>query len=422
MKFTDRGLAFSRRIGWGFGDQALSSLTNFFVSVTVARVSTAAGFGAFSLTLASYAMSLGLSRAVATETLVIRHSDLTVGGRKANEAAAVAAAFLVGLACGLCCALIGLFVDPAFSRILFVLAACMPGLLMQDAWRVVYFVRGEGSKAFLNDLIWFGCMAPIVLALLFLIPSVGPVWITLIWGIAGCVAAGVGCLQVGIVPSLSDGWRWLRANWDLSSRYAAETLTMAGTIQAYFLLIGAVAGLAAVGDIKLVLVVLGPVNIVVQGIGMVALPEVVRASQRSKHAMDLSALATSAIVVAGALAWALLVWIVPSSLWVTWVGPLWISASTLVVPLVVLQVLNGANTGFYMGIRATRQISRGLKIRVFSSLGFLVFSVLGAVRDGAVGAAWGLAIAALLNLWVWAIGYMKSRRCLAAVSAPVPVT
>ena len=68
------GLATVRRVGWGVGDQALSSLTNFFMGILVARTVSPDDFGAFSLAFGAYVLALVVSRGLTGEPLVVRHS------------------------------------------------------------------------------------------------------------------------------------------------------------------------------------------------------------------------------------------------------------------------------------------------------------------------------------------------------------
>ena len=44
----------ARRLGWGVADQGMSSLTNFLMSIYVARTLGAVQFGAFSLAYVTY--------------------------------------------------------------------------------------------------------------------------------------------------------------------------------------------------------------------------------------------------------------------------------------------------------------------------------------------------------------------------------
>src|SRR5205807_2619487 len=64
----------ARRLGWGIADQAMSSLTNFAVSIYIARTLGAAQFGAFSLAYVTYAFALNASRGLATDPLMVRVS------------------------------------------------------------------------------------------------------------------------------------------------------------------------------------------------------------------------------------------------------------------------------------------------------------------------------------------------------------
>src|SRR5579859_5874480 len=83
---TGRGTAvpwrMARRVGqrlsWGVADQAVSSLTNFAVSIYVARVLGATELGAFSLAYVTYGFMLNASRGLATDPLLVRFSGAEV--------------------------------------------------------------------------------------------------------------------------------------------------------------------------------------------------------------------------------------------------------------------------------------------------------------------------------------------------------
>jgi O-antigen/teichoic acid export membrane protein len=63
------------RFGWGLADQAVCSLTNFALSILVARSVHPEDFGAFTLAFAVYLFVLGLSRALGTDPLAVRFSN-----------------------------------------------------------------------------------------------------------------------------------------------------------------------------------------------------------------------------------------------------------------------------------------------------------------------------------------------------------
>src|ERR1700693_3209091 len=64
----------SRRLSWGVADQAVSSITNFAVTLYVARTLGAAQLGAFSLSYVTYGFLLNASRGLATDPLLVRFS------------------------------------------------------------------------------------------------------------------------------------------------------------------------------------------------------------------------------------------------------------------------------------------------------------------------------------------------------------
>ncbi len=394
------------RIGWGFADQSLSSLTNFAVGIAVARSVSIEEFGAFALVFASYSVVLGVSRALATEPLVVRHSKPDSPPSGDAERRALGSSLAVGLVASAGLLTLAHMSQGEIRGMLGALAVVMPGLMVQDAWRVVFFVRGHGQGAFLNDLTWAVAL-PLPLLVAAQHPSAASM--TLAWGSAGCFAAFVGLVQTKRLPRPGQAVSWLRANWDLSSRYLAESVLLTGTQQAYYFTIGAVAGLSAVGEVRLVLVVLGPVNVLIQGVGMAALPEVVRAAHTAPRRLRRVVFAVSGVVSSGALLWGMVVLTAPSALdWLA--GSSWSSASQLVPPMILMQMVNGLNTGAFMGLRAMQQVNTGLAIRALSSVSFLAGATVGAMLGGGQGAAWGLAVAASANFLMWWLGFVHGQR------------
>src|SRR4051812_2323833 len=64
----------ARRALWTFADQALSSLTNFALTIVIARAVGADSFAAFALALLTFSFVIGLSRAMIGDPYVIRFS------------------------------------------------------------------------------------------------------------------------------------------------------------------------------------------------------------------------------------------------------------------------------------------------------------------------------------------------------------
>src|ERR1700749_1060970 len=89
-----------KRLSWGVADQAVSSLTNFAVSIYVARVLGAAQLGAFSLAYVTYGFMLNASRGLATDPLLVRFSNADLPRWRRAVADCTGTAASVGVASG----------------------------------------------------------------------------------------------------------------------------------------------------------------------------------------------------------------------------------------------------------------------------------------------------------------------------------
>ena len=66
----------SAQVGFSIADQILSSVTNLLVVVLLARSSTTAKFGRFSIILSVFVIVLGISRALTTEPMAAKYGRL----------------------------------------------------------------------------------------------------------------------------------------------------------------------------------------------------------------------------------------------------------------------------------------------------------------------------------------------------------
>ncbi|GAA0606243.1 hypothetical protein GCM10009534_46270 [Kribbella sandramycini] len=382
-------------------DQALSSLSNLAVGVVVARSSTVADFGVYALAFGGYTIALNVSRAISTEPLAVRHSgERTPEWQRAVRAATATALFagFLGLLVGVA---IALFPGVPSKGVLLAFAVTLPGLLLQDAWRWAFFVVGEGQKAFLNDLIWLLGML-VIFGGLYLTDTASAATLTLAWGLGGVIAAVVGRFQAGVAPRRQLIQEWIRRNWDLSPKYVGEMLAVSGTIQVYMLGITAAAGLVATAGIRGAQVLLGPVNVLNQGIRMISIPEASRALAHSYRRLWLVGLAISVGVGGGALAWGAVFLLLPPVVGTELLGPgVWEQAHAVLVPVILLQALGASNAGAFAILRALTAANRGLGVRLVSSVVLIVLGVGGALLWGPSGAAWGLALASFLTLLLW---------------------
>src|SRR3954452_10525059 len=92
-----------RRAGWGFLDQALSSVSNFALSAFVAATVSATEVGSFTIAYAVYGVWAGVSGGLTSIPLTIRYSAAPPEQSRRATRAAVGAALVIGTVGGLFC-------------------------------------------------------------------------------------------------------------------------------------------------------------------------------------------------------------------------------------------------------------------------------------------------------------------------------
>lgn len=392
-----RGIA--KRLSWGLGDQAVSSLSNFAVGLVVARELGVAAFGVFSLAWVTYGVVLNVSRGLATDPLVVRHSGTSTEDWKAATSRAAGTAIAVGVAFGVLSALVGLAMGGTIGGAFLALAVVTPGMLLQDAWRFAFFAAGQGHKAFLNDTAWAVAMIP----LLALAAIHSTVWgFVLAWGGAALLAAGYGLAQSRVVPHFSGVRDWLRAHRDLGSRYMVENVSNSGASQLRMYGLGAIAGLADVGAVRGAELLLGPFLALLMGVNLFAVPEAARVLRRAPEKLTRFCLAIGGAQAVAAALWGLvLLFGVPDAFGRLLLDDVWAPASELILPVSLSVTAAGVVAGAAAGLRALGAARRSLRVQLVASAGYLGFGLAGAALGGAVGMSWGSTIAMWLGAGLW---------------------
>jgi O-antigen/teichoic acid export membrane protein len=392
-----RGIA--KRLSWGLGDQAVSSMSNFLVGLVVARELDVAGFGVFSLAWVTYGVMLNISRGLATDPLVVRFSGASTEDWRTATSRATGTAVAVGVAFGVLSALAGMVMGGAIGGAFLGLAVVVPGMLLQDAWRFAFFAAGHGHKAFVNDVVWAVAMVPF----LFLASTHSAVSsFVLAWGAAAVVAAAYGWWQSGVLPRFTGVRDWLRAHRDLGSRYMVENVSNSGASQLRMYGLGAITGLAAVGAIRGAELLLGPFLALLMGVNLFAVPEAARVLRRAPHRLAKFCAAIGGAQAAAAAAWgAVLLFLVPDSLGRFLLDDVWPPASELILPVSLSVTAAGVIAGATAGLRALGAARRSLRVQLIASAGYLGFGLIGATLGGAVGMSWGSTTAMWLGAGLW---------------------
>jgi len=394
-----RGLG--SRFGWGLADQAVSSLTNFAVSLYVARTLGAVQFGAFSLAYVTYSFILNASRGLATDPLTVRFSGVGTGAWKKAVSAATGTATAVGLlaAAGMLAA--GLLLSGTARSAFIAMGLTMPGLMLQDAWRYAFFAHGQGARAFLNDLIWAAAMAPALITLR-LTGHETIFWFVLAWGAAATIAAAAGPLQARVIPRIHHTRTWITTHKDLAIRYMVEESfnSFSGQVRAYGLAFFAT--LAAVGAVQAAITLMGPFFVIMGGISLVTVPEAARVLRHSPRHLRLFCVLLAIGLAIGACAWGgILYAALPKGLGEWLLRGIWRPTFPLVLPLTAAVIGACITAGAIAGLRALGSSRRSLRAEVITSALYIVFTLAGAAEWGAIGAVGGGAVATLIGAAIW---------------------
>jgi O-antigen/teichoic acid export membrane protein len=406
-----------RHLGWGVADQAMSSVSNFVVSIYVARTLGAAQFGAFSLAYVTYGFVLNASRGLATEPLVVRFSDTDLQTWRLAVARCTGTATVVGLAAGACSVAAGPLLGGTAGMGILALGLTLPGLLLQDSWRFAFFAQGRGYHAFINDAIWAAVLLP-ALAYLQISGHTNVFWFVLAWGGAAAVAAAVGPVQARVVPSLAGVRTWLLQHRDLGPRYLAENTASSAGGQLRLYAIEPVLGLAALGYIQAAYTLMGPVRMMFIGMSLITVPEAARILRHSPRHLPLFCVAVSGGLALLGLAWGVVLLVaLPRGAGHLMLGSMWLPTNPLVLPAMVSIIGTCVGSGANVGLHALGAARRSLRAMLLSSVSVVTFAVAGALLAGTSGMMWCAAAASCVN----ALGFYRQFQRALHEQGTVPV-
>jgi O-antigen/teichoic acid export membrane protein len=384
------------RIVWTFADQALSSLTNAALAIVVARTVTDGDFGAFALAVLTYGFIVGLVRTFVGEPFVVRFTAVGDAERRRGTAHATGAALSFGLLAAVGCLAAAALVGGLTAATLTALALSLPGLMLQDTWRHLFFAAGRPAAATINDLVWtvlqFGLLGVLLAG-----GSDSLFLITLAWGVSASVAAAVGYLQTGIAPSPRATVSWVRETRDISVRLGLGYAINMGAINLVTYVIGGIVGLAAVGALRAAQTVLGPLNLLFAGFNSFILPMLSRAAAAGERLRRTAILGSAALAVVSS-AWIALLVLMPPSLGQAILGDSWEGAHRVMLPSGLLLLAVGLVLGASNSLVALSRSDLMLRVTTVQAPAMLLLGGLGAWRGGVVAAAYGVAIAQAIGV------------------------
>lgn len=377
------------RLALSVGSQGVSSLSNLLFSFAAAAVLSPTGFGTFTAAYVVGVLGTGLVRALLFEPALALPGLRGEVDRSILGAAAAAGG--LGVMAGLVAASV---VDGALSDSLLALAVVFPGLVLLDGSRHVAFRRVRPAVALRLDLVWAAGQG-IGLALLLLNDVDEPSAFILVWGLAALPAAIVGVASLG---GLAAPGAWLSEAWGWSWRYASEWLLANAAANVALLALGAVAGVEALGAIRLVQLAFGPLNVLFVGALATVIPagaQIGRDGLRRVMVVVASILGGAGVLVTSFLL------LDPAGILSRALGEAWVAAEELVLPVGLTAILSGIAAGPLAALRALREAAASLCVRMIVAPSLVAIPLLLSVEHGAIGFAWGDVIVASCAAALW---------------------
>lgn len=307
---------------WTLADQGVSSATNAAISFLIAHQVDRVEYGAFGVAYTLFALVIGISRGATCMPLSMFYTAGSPASLRSAASAMTGASLVFGVGIGVVLAVIGLGVGGAVGSSLAAMGLVLPGLLLQDAWRYVFFATGRASAAFVNDIVW----ALVQLLGIWLLMHRGVTEaspLLLAWGASALIAALLGVVQAGFWPSPGATGSWFAENRTDAAYLAGEFLTVQGALQTSMLLIGAVGSLATIGALQGARTLLGPITVVGVGVVSFALPEFSRRTSMDVRARERAAYALTGLVLGVGVAWSLIFLFLPDRYGQSLLGDSW---------------------------------------------------------------------------------------------------
>jgi hypothetical protein len=188
-----------------------------------------------------------------------------------------------------------------------------------------------------------------------------------------------------------------------------------GVGQVALVLVAAVAGIVAVGEVRAAILVLSPPTVLFSGLFLCAIPEAVRLRERSLRALSAVVTGLAAGTVVVTVAWGAAVSLVPAQVGQALLRSNWTNGRHLLLPAVALTAGNAVALACVVGLRGLASARDSLRVRILAAPVTLVAAVAGARLDAAYGAAVGLAAAAWISAaMAWVAFRQASRRVTTA--------
>lgn len=253
----------------GLLDQGLSSASNSVMLIAIARVSSPAEFGAFSIAYLALTVCMSVGRGLVGARIVLLANQ--------TDAIRVEARHALGfsLAAGLSVSVVAvpLVVTLGLGALAMTLGALVAVVLAQDALRFVAVAYGRAQHAAVSDGLWLlgGLLA---LGLTATGLRVSPIGVLSAWAVSALTALAYLSLRLGVSPTFRGLGRWLRESLGFRLALGAEGFISAANALVISALAGASLSLASVAALRGAGTLIGPISLLMNSLPLVLVPEI----------------------------------------------------------------------------------------------------------------------------------------------------
>lgn len=388
-------------------DQAVCSAGNFAVLLAALHLLDLGGVGAYTLAYGCATWTVAVVRPLVLEPVMVRFSAASPRERSIASSGAAGAAALVGLLLAAASALAATVLPNAAAGVVLGVGVAMPMLLVQDAWRYAFFTAGRPWAAVANDAV---CLVAIVGLLVGAgaVGDPGPGLLLALWGVGLGVGAVFGARQLRAVPDVRRARQTLRRHRDLGVPMAGAALLVQGAGRVALILVGAAAGMAAVGQLYAALALLTPVNVLLLAAPIFAVPETVRRRGAGAAVIRRYLFALSGALGGAVLLFALATQLLPDALGLVWVGENWEHARVMLWPMAAWVTATALYAGAKVALQARSRATTIARLSLAQGGLQIACSGLGLMALGVTGAAWGLAAGSAVATGLWWLAALRS--------------
>ncbi len=377
-------LAQSRRPRIGLATNALSSLGNFGLTLTIAHRSGLTGIGQYALAFSTYVLVTSMVQAGVTES-VLTAKD---GVRRRKDAEHEIS--LIGLILSAIVLAVGLGLGSAY---LILTGLAIHGMLLYDYIKITNMAILDPRVALRQEVAWtLLTFAGVVAGLMRVID--GTV-VYAIWALSGAAIGYLGA--IGSRMSMMPRWPSNRTETRLTALYSFDQVIGPGTVQLTTFLLATLSGLAVVGALRAAGAFFSILTLVVSTGRTLAIPYLVPTLTREPRQELRAAVKITAVQVALLAPVAFAIALLPLSVCRLVVGASAVAAKPILVPLAIDAVLTVVATTAFSGHRAKRAGSRTVIVFLITCPLRLFLVLVAAHYWGAIGAAWGTATFTLLG-------------------------